>query len=356
MNTFRFRHIAAIFALSACALSARVGAQQANQSGVNDFATADRTFAHSAIIPLRRGEASTVTIVKDFIDLVSFNDVRLEGSGTLAVVGNGRINGGSGMGFLRVRITLGSTQAVGGTLNLKVGGGDTFRFRVTHRGLLTAVTHTPEPGTVTAGTPFITRVTGVDLGNAGLLAMPCHTITYANRSADAFSATVTRAGACTTTTFGSRVEPNGENDAISYVNASGNLVTFQVAYLPAGLACVSAPGLGAPTLRQPQQGQVFSFLPGTVGSVTIGFAWDSLTNTNVAAPNNEWILTRQSSGTTLSTDITSARIQADAAKTVRGLTTTFSVAVPDTYTFTLRAKNCGTNGPATTVQFSTRVQ
>ncbi len=342
--------VAAAFALAVCAPSVALNAQQANQIGVNDFANADRTYTHSTTVPLRRGEVSTVTIVKDFIDLVSFNDVRLEGSGTMSVVGNGRINGGTGMGFLRVRITLGAGVGIGNAVTLKVGSQDTFRFRAVHRGLLTTVTRTPEPSTVAGTTPWVTRVVGVDLGNAELLAMNCHTITYSNRTADAFSATATRANTCNTTNFGARVEPSSDTDAPSMVNASGNTVSFQFSYLAAGLACVSTPGIGAPVLTQPQQGQVFNFLPGTPGTANVTFSWNFTTQTNTAAPNNEWILTRElgAKASGLSGFITS--------KVVDGLTTTFSVGVPGTHTFTLRAKNCGQPAPSTTVQFSTRYQ
>lgn len=350
MPASRSTPVAAAFALAVCVSSAALKAQQANQIGVDDLAGANRTYSHSTTVPLRRGEVSTVTIVKDFIDLVSFNDVRLEGSGTMSVVDNGRINGGSGMGFLRVRITLGAGVGIGNAVTLRVGSQDTFRFRVVHRGLLTTVTRTPEPSTVAGATPWVTRVVGVDLGNAGLLAMNCHTITYSNRTADGFSATATRANSCNTSNFGSRVDPVSDTDAPSMVNASGNTVSFQFSYLAAGLACASAPGIGPPVLTQPQQGQVFNFLPGTPGTVNIAFSWNLTTQTGIVAPNNEWILTREvgAKGSGIPGQFNS--------KVVEGVSTTFSVAVPGTHTFTLRAKNCGQAAPSTTVQFNTRFQ
>lgn len=285
-------------------------------------------------------------ITKDFIDLVSFQNIALTGGGTLSLLRNGRVNG-NGMGFIAMSITVPAGHNVGSTITLVVGSQDRFTFRVVHRGEIATIAKTPDPATIAVRTPWVATIQGTDIG--GVVVNPqCHTVTHTGRTANAVTVTLTHNATCSTTSFGIALRGSSSNDPPSYNLASGALLGFQFAYLPAGVACISQTNLGQPTIQAPQTGQTLFFRSGTLSPVTVRISWDSLTASTAPAPNNEWIVTMLSQRSALPGNPNSF--------TVKGLSTSLGFALPDTHRVTVRAKNCGLSAPSATLNFSTLFQ
>ncbi len=348
------RRIAQIAIVTALLTPAAVSAQNIV---TDDFGSGTTSHSASSTVPLRRGVTTNVQIIKDLIDLVPFNMVSISGGGTISSITNGRTS--AGKGFIRMNIAVPSGQATGSTITLKVGLSDQFTFRAVHRGLVTSVASAPQPSTIAPGTPFVVTVQGTDLGSPVVRAIPCHTIAESNRTNTSVRFTLTRAATCANTSFSFALEPGtGSAQAPSYPLASGVASGFGFSYQPpppSGLACASAPGIGQPTIRSPAAGQALFFGSGTSSPTTIVIRWDSLTNSQVAAPLNEWIVTRrvQSTGRTSVPSLTGF---IDVQTEVRGLRVSLPFSVPGTHSVSIRAKNCGVAAPTSTLTFTTAFQ
>jgi hypothetical protein len=190
------------------------------------------------------------------------------------------------------------------------------------------------------------------MGGVEVAPIQCHTVTHANRSANGVTATITRNASCNTTAFGVALQPVASNDPPSFNLANGNLAGFQFQYAPAGVACISNPNLGAPTVRQPVANSVIQFQSGTLSPANVTITWDSTLNNGTGAPNNEFVITRPDRTTSI---VTVGPVTGTSTTHV-GRTATFRFAVPGTHTFSIRAKNCGQTAPSTTVRFSTQYQ
>jgi len=328
---------------------ARAGAQNNNSIFVDDFAVGQRSASLTSTVALRRGVTTKVQITKDFINLVRFEDIGLAGGGSISLLRNGQVNG-NGMGFIAMSITVLAGHTVGSSITLVVGSGDRFTFNVVHRGEISTVGKSPDPATVPVRTPWVATIQGTDIG--GVVVNPagvtCHTITHTGRTANAVTVTLTHNATCSTTAFGIALQGNSTNDPPSYNLASGAVPGFQFAYAPAGVACVSQPNLGQPTIQAPLSGQTLFFRSGTTSPVNVRISWDSLTSGDIPAPNNEWIVTLLSQRSALPGNPNSF--------TVKGLSTSLRFALPDTHRVTVRAKNCGLSAPGTTFNFSTLFQ
>jgi hypothetical protein len=340
--------------LTALVTPAAVGAQNIV---VDDFGSGTTSYSATTTVPLRRGVTTNVQIIKDLIDLVPFNLVSISGGGTISSISNGRTS--SGKGFIRMNIAVPSGQSTGSTITLKVGLSDQFKFRAVHRGLVTSVASAPQPSTITPGTPFVVTVQGTDLGNPVVRAIPCHSIAESNRTNTSVRFTLTRGATCANTSFSFNLAPGtGSGEAPSYPLASGIVSGFAFAYQPpppSGLACASVPGIGQPIVRTPVAGQTLVFGSGTSSPTNILVRWDSLTNSQTAAPLNEWIVTRRVQSVRR-TSVTSLTGFTDVQTEVRGLSVLLPFTVPGTQSVSIRAKNCGTTAPTTTVSFTTAIQ
>jgi hypothetical protein len=326
----------------------QISAQNNNSISINDFAQGQRGVALTATAPLRRGVTSRVVISKDLIDLVSFNDISLSGGGSMTNLTNGRnVNG---MGMISMDITVPAGQTLGQIMTLKVGLIDQFKFSTVSRGQVTNVTRNPEPSTIPATTPWIVTVAGTDMGSVEVAPINCHTIVYSNRSANGVTATLTRNASCSTSAFGVAWRGSATTDPPSFNLANGNLAGFQFQYAPSGVACVSQPNIGAPTVRQPQTGQVIQFNSGTLSPASVTIAWDSLLTSNTTAPNNEFVVTHGEASTI---GLTATR---SVSTTTTGRSTIIRFPIPGRYSVTVKAKNCGQSAPSTTVTFSTQYQ
>ena len=358
------RYLFSALALLALAISPLMPGARANAQGlgitVDDFGTGSATFTYTDTPPLRRGVTTRVIIVKDLIDLVSFNDVSISGGGTIGALSNGRTS--QGRGYLAMDVTVPSGQNPGSTITLKVGLIDQFRFKAVRRGLVSSVTANPQPSTLQPGTPWVVTFQGTDIGGAvaNLAGAPCHTsVAGNNQSSTSMQFTLTRSATCATTTFSVRLGPSGGNDPATYNLAAGPVAGLTFSYLPpppAGVACVSDPSVGAPSITAPVTGQVIVFGSGTASPTNITIRWDSLTLNQRQAPNREWIVTRNNASTigpvigrptrTSSTTVTIP------ARTQPSVTQSFSI--PGTHSVSIRAKNCGQSAPTSTVTFSTQ--
>lgn len=323
---------------------------------VRDFGSAEISYTNGARPKIRRGMTSRVTIVKDLIDLVPFQSVSVTGTGVqIANLNNGRTNNGTGRGFLAMDVTVPATFSTNSTITLNVGLSDRFVMNVVHRGLVSAIVATPQPSTLQAGTPWVATVRGTDLGTmvADLGAASCHGQPTVNRSADTVSFTLVRQATCSTNSFTLSVDPSASDDPPKYVLQTGATPSFNFSYIPpapSGVQCVSNPNLTSPVISAPNNLQTIVFGSATPSPTNIVVRWDSLTVTGQAAPNNEWIVSQVAA--TL-TSLNRSTFKGTVA-TVKGLSRTFSLAIPGTYKFTVRPKNCGQNALAATVQFTIR--
>jgi len=314
---------------------------------VVDFASS-LTYDLTKRPPVRRGVTSSISIKKNFIDLVPFGQVSVSGAGaSISNLDNGT---DGGTGYISMRLTVPSDATLGAVITLSVGLIDRFTFRVVNRGVVTSVTRNPDPATLQPGTEWTAIVTGTDLGGPGLLTIPCHTVTVPNRSNTSVQYRLRRADTCSTTTFSFRLVAAATNDPPTWTTATGGGTGFAFAYVPpppTGVTCTSNPNITAPVVTRPLNNQVLVFGSGTASPTRVTVAWEQRTQPgNLLPPNNEWLVTRQV--TTQFGTITSQPV------TVTALSTVLSVAIPGTVTVSIRARNCGTPGPATTITFTTR--
>ena len=339
-------------------ISLDVGAQGIN---IKDFDDNSRNYGLTQTVPIRRGVTSNVVIVKDFIDLVPFNLVSITGGGTVSSISNGRNS--RGKGFIQMNVSVGANQTTGSTITLKIGLTDQFRFRVTHRGLVTAVVKNPNPQNVAAGTPWQLTLQGTDLGTPVIrtASLACHTVATGARTNTSVVFTLTRAATCPNTQFSVIFAGQSTStDAPTYVTSSGSLANFAFTYAPpppVGLACASAPNIGTPVIRTPANSQALIFGAGTISPRNITIRWDSLTTGQIAAPLNEWIVSRRVPNTKTRTGPSLTGLGFLNVDTqVTGESVVLPFTIPGTHTVTIRAKNCGQSAPTASVTFTTAFQ
>jgi hypothetical protein len=337
-----------------------LGAPQARAQGifVTDFHSTTASFYDlTATGHLRRGTTSNVQIVKDLIDLVPFDQIKTSTSGvTLSGKTNGRTS--AGKGFIAFSLAVSATQTLGSTVTVDVGLLDHFKFTVRREGLISNVTFTPDPATVSAGTAITINGTGSDFGTPALTAIQCHTVTTGASTATTFSATATRSVTCANSgPYGFSVNGTGANDAPIYAT-SNHLIGFSLASykaLPPPLPpCQSAPGIGTPTVTSPTNGQRFEFVSGTASPQSLTVRWSNITSSNQAAPNNEFIvvLTRTDATSTLKNERTLIpAVTTKDSSLVVGTVLTKNFVLPGSYQLSIRARNCGDFGPITATTF-----
>lgn len=322
------------------------------QDGITvlDFSNSSRggvTTSLTGTGKLRRGVTSTVVIVKNLIDLVPDGQISVSGGGSLASgITHGRTNAGEG--FISMKVSVPSGQAINSTITLNVGLLDHFPFSTVHRAQVSAIAFNPNPTTIQGGTPFVLTITGTDFGspNLTLAGTACHSASNVTRTATTFTATLQRLSTCTSLgPFGYTLSSTASGEPGFYAEGDGTFsFTFgpYVAPPPTGVACVSAPNIGAPVITAPTNNSTINFFTASGSPQTITIVWGRNTDNKVAAPDNEWLVTVPTSKTEV-LDIVG---------------TSFSprLAVPGSYSVTVRAKNCGTSAPSTTVKFSLKFQ
>jgi hypothetical protein len=327
---------------------------------MDDFASGKSSHSLTATVPIRRGVTTNVRIVKDFIDLVPFNLVSITGGGTISGIKNGKTGSGlAGKGFIEMNVAVPATQGLGSTITLKVGLNDQFKFRAVHRGLVTSITKTPDPGTIAPGTAWTATVQGTDLGSPvlGSSTPACHTVTVLNRTNTSAQFRLQKQNCANTSFTFALVKGSGANEAPSYPLSNGVVSGFGFQYdpgPPAGQLCASQASIGAPRITAPSAGQTLVFGGGTASPTNILIRWDSLTNSLTPAPNNEWIVTRRVRNTR-STSLPSLAF-IDVSTVVRGLSVSLPFTIPGSHTVTIRAKNCDISAPTSSLTFSTVVQ
>lgn len=342
------------FSLVFTALTLGAGSAGAQDIIVRDFGVSEISYANGTLPRIRRGITSRVTIIKDLIDFVPFGLVSVSGTGvTIGALSNGKRS--SGTGFIAMDVTVPAGFNTGSNITLNVGLSDRFNLRVVNRGLVSSITANPLPSTIQAGTPWTATVSGTDLG--GLVPYfavgTCHTTGAPNRSPDVVTFTVTRQATCGTNSFVLNVDRSATNDPPKYVTSAGQAPALGFSYIPpppVGVTCISNPGVGAPSIQAPAQGQAIVFASGTPSPRNITIRWDSLTLTQQAAPNNEWIVSYTPPSSFL-------RVLPGAkpiTTTVRALSTRLAFDIPGTHTISIRAKNCGQSAPTASRTFITR--
>ncbi|MEW5916992.1 MAG: hypothetical protein AB1762_11325 [Gemmatimonadota bacterium] len=346
------------FAVLVSALTLGAANAVAQDIIVRDIGSAEISYGNGARPKIRRGMTSRVTIVKDLIDLVPFQTISVTGTGVrIANLSNGRTSASTG--FLAMDVTVPATFNTNSTITLNVGLSDRFVMSVVHRGLVSAIVATPQPSTLQAGTPWVATVRGTDLGTpvANLGPAACHNAPTASHFTDSVRFTLVRQATCSTNSFTLRIDPSASDDPPKYALASGNTPVLGFSYIPpppSGVQCVSNPGLSAPVITAPGNLQTIVFASATPSPTNIVIRWDSLTNTGQPVPNNEWIVSQVPLNTTIGGSLLNGGSPKGSTFTLKALSRTFSLAIPGTYKFTVRPKNCGQNALAAAVQFTIR--
>jgi len=298
----------------------------------------------------RRGVTSTVTIVKNFIDLVPDGQINLSGGGTLSPITHGRTSAGEG--FISMKVTVPSGQTVGSTITINVGLVDHFAFSVAPTGMISSIGFQPNPTGIVGGTPFVITVNGTDFATM-LITQSCHAFTNPHATATSFTVTATRTSTCASNvgpfTFG--VISNSGTPPGFYAKSDGTKSFTFGPYQPnppppTQVICTTAP-VGAPVITAPTANQTIEFSSTSNATQNVTIAWDrNTTPGNVPAPNNVWLVTYPTQfnkqGQTLTT----------VTDSVIGNSKTIPFHVPGTYTVSVKAKNCGTPGPSSSVRFS----
>lgn len=341
-----------IAGLTLFVLVAQEGRAQGPGTFVTDFHSTTASFYDlTATGRLRRGTTSSVQIIKDLIDLVPFDQIKTSTGGvTISNKSNGRTS--AGKGFIQFSLFVSSTQSLGSTVTIDVGLLDHFKFTVLREGLISNVTFTPDPATVSAGTAIVINGVGSDFGTPAFTTLPCHTVTMGTTSATAFTATATRSFTCANSgPYGFSVNGTGTNDAPIYATGSHQIGFSLASYKalpPPPPPCQSVPGIGSPVVTSPTSGQRFEFVQGTTSPQSLTVRWNLLTNSNQAAPNSEFIvvLTRTDATTTLKAEktlITAVATKDSSLVVATSLTRNFLL--PGAYQLSIRARNCGDFGP-----------
>ena len=318
---------------------------------VVDFAS-NLTYQLSQRPPVRRNTTSSISIRKNLINLVPFELVSVSGAGaTISNLNNGV---SSGTGFISMRLTVPQGAALGTVITLSVGLTDRFTFRVVNQGAITSITKNPDPSTLQAGTPWVATVAGTDLGSPVVnpTAVPCHTVTAANRSNTSVQFTLQRSATCAQSSYSFRLIGSATNDPPRWATPTGGSSEFGFAYVPpppSGVTCTSNPNLGTPVITKPTNNQVIVFGAGTPATTNITISWSDVTQPgNVPVPNNAWVVTSQVASLTGGTQ--------KQTKELTGTSIVFPYAIPGTYRVIVRPKNCGQTAPSASVTFSTQYQ
>jgi hypothetical protein len=318
---------------------------------VTDFSTPHGPVTYPLAGPAkaRRGVTSTVEIVKNLIDLVPFDQIKIHsGPTTISGISNGRTTS-SGTGFIRMSMTVPAGVSPGSTVTLDVGFLDHFNFTVEHTGQLSAApSFTPSPTTVVAGTQIVVNGSGVDFGTPSILAL-CHSVVMGAHDQDSFTATLTRqsSGTCSSNNgpFALSIHGSGTGDPSLYATSQGvtsfSLPAYFIPPPPPGLTCSSVPNIGPPNIIRPVDQQVFEFATGANASQQVSIVWSKHTANSQLAPNNDWIVSVPSDRT----------VTGSINITIRDTVVTRAYVVPGTYTVSIRAKNCDTSAASKSVTF-----
>jgi hypothetical protein len=325
------------------------------QDGITvlDFSNSSRggvTTSLTGTGKLRRGVTSTVVIVKNLVDLVPDAQINVSGGGSLA---SGITHGhtSAGEGFISMKVAVPAGQAINSTITINVGLLDHFNFSTVHRAQISAVSFNPNPTTVQGGTPFVLTITGTDFGTPTLTlaGTACHSTSSITQAATTFSATLQRLSTCTSLgPFGFTLSSTASGEPGFYAEGNGTFsFTFgpYVAPAPTGVACVSAPNIGAPVITNPVNNSAISFFTASGSPQTVTITWSRTTANNVEAPGNEWLVT-----------VPTAKVGFTESLDIVGTSISPRLAVPGTYSVSVRAKNCGTSAPAANVTFSLKFQ
>jgi hypothetical protein len=237
----------------------------------------------------------------------------------------------------------------GSTVTLDVGFLDHFNFTVLHTGKLSeAPRFLPSPSTVVAGTEVVVELNnGVDFGNPTIVAI-CHTESSpASNPPTNFSASLKRqsSGSCGTNNgpFSLSVHGSGTGDPTVYATDAGTTTFTVPAYLvppvQQQLTCASVPNISAPIITRPTNEQLFTFAQRADARQNLSVVWAKRTRNSQLAPNNDWIVTLDGTGTT-----------------IRDTVFTHAYPVPGTYTVSVRAKNCDTTAGSASVSFTLKFQ
>ncbi len=338
------------------------GLAQGEGITISDFSTTGTAGISSGLTEtgkLRRGVTSTVLIIKNLIDLVPDGQINVSGGGSLVgSVTHGRTSS-SGIGFISMKVSVPSSQSIGSTITINVGLLDHFKFNVVHRGEISTVSFNPNPTTILAGTPFTVNVSGTDFGSPVITNVQCHSVTMGTVTGTTLSATLTRSASCSlaaSTPFGFFVTSTASGERSPYSKSDGTksfpFGPYQ-APPPEGVACVSAPNIGAPIITAPVNNSTINFLPASDSTQSVRISWLLKTGGDVLAPNNEWIVTVPTSGLKTSTTVTGISVS---QISVTGTSVSHGFRVPGTYTVSVRAKNCGITAPSSSVTFTLKFQ
>jgi hypothetical protein len=320
---------------------------------VTDFAgTAPQQYSLAGPAKIRRGVTSTVQIVKNLIDLVPFDQIKVHsGPTTIAQKTNGRTSSGTGFIQFTLIVPPGPTQQIGSTITIDVGFFDHFNFTVERMGMIANPQLVENPATVVAGTQIHITVAATDIGTPEIL-MHCHSATI-NQAGNSFTATVTRLSTptCSSTngpfTFG--VHGTAPGDPSVFATSAGVRNFPFPAYLvpppPLRATCASVPGIGRPLIVRPLNQQVIEFPAGATARQEVAVVWGSRAEGSQVAPNNDWIVT-----------LVGATPLDNRTQTVRDTVFQHAYPLPGTYTVTVRARNCDTDSPSSSVSFQLKFQ
>lgn len=344
-----------LIAVAAVLLLGAHGTSFAQNEGVTvmDFSnstTGGVTIGLTATGKLRRGVTSTVIIVKNLIDLVPDGQISVSGGASLA---SGITHGhtSAGEGFISMKISVPSGQSTGSTITVNVGLLDHFKFLAVHRGQISQVTFNPNPTTIQGGTPFVVTTTGTDFGAPALTitGVTCHSAKPGTHTATTLVDTIVRISTCTSLgPFGLFVSSTASGEPGFYTEGNGTKsFTFgpYVAPPPTGVACTSVPGIGSPVITTPTNNTTINFFTASGSPQAVTIAWNRTTSNSTEAPNNEWLVT-----------IPATTLSRGSTLDIVGTSVSPKFPVPGTYTVSIRAKNCGTSSPSSSVTFTLRFQ
>jgi hypothetical protein len=360
MYSFRRHFTAAALAIAALAPAGRADAQDLILVRAFTGTTGQDQFPPGTQPYIRRGRTSSVEIVKDLIDLVPFGMISVSGGGAfISGFQNGRT--AQGTGFLRLSMGVPETTAVGTIITLSVGLTDRFEFNVVRTAIVTSLTRNPDPSTIVPTTPWLATFQGTDIGapELDLSRLQCHAAREEARTNNSFAVTLTSAEPCSAAGFILVLRAIPGQTPTQYRFNNGAPATFSFVYAPEGPVCTSIANLqAAPVVTNPANGQLIVFGPSTVSPTQITLRWEALLQPGqIQPPLNEFIVTRQVPRAT-SPLVNEQGLAGPVivSETVGGTSKTYSFAIPGTYTFSVRAKNCGDSAPSTTVTFTTRYQ
>ena len=306
-------------------------------------------FSLTSTGQVREVTTSTVIITKNLVDLVPDQLINATGG---TIVGNAISHFQDRLGIGSISMKVIPSGGPGSVVTLNVGLSDHFKFNVVREGLISNVSFNPNPTTVPAGGNIVVTVTGAGLSGATVHVSACHSVTPGTATNTTIGATLkTQTGCSTAGTFQLNLVPPA-NDPLApknYAMSTAKAFFTFGPYLPT-VACTSSPGIVAPTISSPANGQTIKFTSGGSTTQAVSFAWQ---NGIVPAPNNQFVVevaSNISRGGTGTTFVSNVALSND---TVKALGTSKSLHVPGTYTLTVKPLNCGSQPqPAVSSRFT----